>query len=209
MRIRKSITVPMIALAFICLGASRLLAGEHHETKVRWDIIQISISGSVITVFPGGISTSVAALIPAQGTGDNSTITLTGTGTFEPSERHEVTGGGTWATAKEDGTPIASGNYRVTEFLFWKMAPSNFAATGIVDGFGDPEDVRTGLAVLRVHYSDGEDGIVAISCSFGPPTPAAVFEGTTATKGFIDYSNPTSKTGLDGNTFFHVMHEDD
>ena len=208
MRIKKSILVSMIALVFISLRATPLVASDHHET-VRWDIIQISMSGSVITVFPGGISTSVAALIPAQGTGDNSTITLTGTGTFEPSKPHKVTGGGTWATAMEDGTPIASGHYRVTEFLFWKESPSDFAATGIIDGFGNPADVVTGLAVLRVHYSDGEDGIVAVSCSFGPPTPAAAFEGTTATKGFIDYSNPTSKNGLDGNTFFHVMHKHD
>jgi hypothetical protein len=206
---KKSITMSMIALALCCLGASPLLAGDHHETKFRWDIIQISMSGSVITVFPGGVSTSVAALIPAQGTGDDSTITLTGTGTFEPSESHEVTGGGTWATADKFGTPIASGHYKVTELLFWKMSPSDFAATGIIDGFGNPADVRTGLAILRVHYSDGENGIVVVSCSFGPPTPAAAFEGTTATKGFIDYSNPTSKNGLDGNTFFHVMHEDD
>jgi hypothetical protein len=206
MRLTRWAFISMLA-ALACVGAPGLSADESHGTRFRWDIIEISISGSVITVFPGGISTSVAALIPAQGTGDDSTITLTGTGTFEPSERHEVTGGGTWATAKKDGTPIASGQYRVAELLFWKMSPSNFAATGIVDGFGDPKDVRTGLAVLRVHYSDGEDGIVAISCSFGPPTPAAAFEGTTATKGFIDYSNPTSKNGLDGNTFFHVLHE--
>lgn len=209
MRVKNSTIVSMVALAFICLGASPVFAWDHHETKVRWDIIQISISGSVITVFPGGISTSIAPLIPAQGNADNSTITLTGSGTFEPSEPHDVTGGGTWATAQADGTPIASGHYRVTELLFWKMSPSDFAVTGIVDGFGNPDDVRTGLAVLRVHYSDGEDGIVAVSCSFGPPTPPDVFEGTTAIKGFVDYSNPTSKTGLDGNTFFHVMHEQD
>ena len=200
---------PFMAILAVlaCVGAPGPSAYGSEGTRIRWDIVQISMSGSVITVFPGGISTSVAALIPAQGTGDDSTITLTGEGTFEPGESHEVTGGGTWATAQKDGTPIASGHYRVTQLLFWKLSPSNFAATGIVDGFGEPEDVVTGLAVLRVHYSDGEDGIVTISCSFGPPTPAAVFEGTTATKGFIDYSNPTSKNGLDGNTFFHLLHE--
>jgi hypothetical protein len=134
-------------------------------------------------VFPGGTSTSIAALIPAQGTGDDSTITLTGTGTFEPSEPHEVTGGGTWATAKKDGTPIANGNYRVTELLFWKMSPSDFAATGIVDGFGDPEDVRTGLAVLRVHYSDGEDGIVAIELLLWSSYPRGCFRGNHCDQG--------------------------
>ena len=208
MRIKNSTVVSMAAMALCCLGASPLVASDHHKTEVRWDIIQISISGSEITVFPGGISTSVAALIPAQGTGDNSTITLTGTGTFEPSKPHKVTGGGTWATAMEDGTPIASGHYRVTEFLFWKESGGSLPS-GITDGFGNPADVVTGLAILRVHYSDGEDGIMVVSCSFGPPVPAAAFEGTTATKGVIDYSNPTSKNGLDGNTFFHLMQKHD
>lgn len=225
MRIKNSTVVSIIALAFFCLGASPVLAGDH-ETKVRWDIVQISFSASgVPTVSAGGVSTSVAACIPLQGGADNSTITLKGSGTFEPGEPHHVTGGGTWATAPgavsdcppptppaptHPGTELpASGTYTVTGFLFWKMSRSDFAATGIIDGIGNPADVQTGLAVLRVHYSDGEDGILTISCTFGPPTPPSVFEGTTATKGFVDYSNPISNTGLDGNTFFHVMQEDE
>jgi hypothetical protein len=209
MRIRKSILVSMIALGVIGLAATPLLASDHDETKVRWDIIQISVSGSVITVSPGGMSTSVAALIPSQGTGDDSTITLTGKGTFEPGERHEVTGGGTWATAKKDGTPIASGTYRVTEFLFWKESGGSLPP-GIIDTIGNPANVVTGLAILRVKYSDREEGIIVVSCNFGPPAPAAAFEGTTATKGVVDYSNPISAADAStGNTFFHLMREDD
>jgi hypothetical protein len=212
MRIKKSILVSVMALGFTCLGATPLLASDHHETKVRWDIIQISISGSAVTVVPGGTSTSVAALIPPQNTGDDSAITLTGKGTFEPSERHEVTGGGTWATAKKDGTAIASGTYRVTELLFWKQSGSGIPP-GLIDGIGNPADVVTGLAILRVKYSDGEDGIVVVSCFFAAPSPAppsTALEGTTATKGFIDYSNPISAPDAStGNTFFHLMQEDD
>jgi hypothetical protein len=213
MRIKKSTIVSMIALTFVCLGASPLLASESHESKFRWDIIQAAVSGSppnlVVTVLPGGLSTSVAALIPAQGTGDDSTITLTGEGTFELGELHEVTGGGTWATATKDGSPIASGTYRVTELVFFKIAPSDFAATGLVDGFGNAADVRAGLAVLKVHYSDGENGVVVVVCNLGPPAPMTVIEGTTATKGFVDYSNPISPDGTTGNTLFHVIHNDD
>ena len=209
MRIRKSILVSMMALGFTCLGATPLLASDHHETKVRWDIIQISVSGSVITVSPGGMSTSVAALIPSQGTGDDSTITLRGKGTFEPGERHEVTGGGTWATAKKDGTPIASGTYRVTEFLLWQNSGGSLPP-GIIDTIGNPANVVTGLAILRVKYSDREEGIIVVSCNFGPPAPAAAFEGTTATKGVVDYSNPISAPDAStGNTFFHLMQEEE
>jgi len=160
-------------------------------------------------VSAGGSSTSIAAIIKSQGTGDDSTITLTGSGTFEPGERHEVTGGGTWKTQTADGTLIASGRYRVTEFLLWENSGGSLPP-GIIDGIGNPANVVTGLAILRVKYSDGEVGVVAISCNFGPPAPAAAFEGTTATKGVVDYSNPTSDLhATTGNTFFHLMHEDD
>lgn len=209
MRIKKSTIVSMIALTFVCWGASPLLASESHETKFRWDIIQIAGSPPNFTVLPGGLSTSVAALIPAQAAGDDSTITLTGEGTFQLGELHEVTGGGTWATATKHGSPIASGTYRVTELVFFKIAPSDFAATGLVDGFGNAADVRAGLAVLKVHYSDGENGVVVVVCSLGPPAPVTVIEGTTATKGFVDYSNPISPDGTTGNTLFHVIHNDD
>lgn len=213
MRITKWIAISLIALTFVCFDVSPLLASESHETKFRWDIIQLSVSGSppnlVFTLLPGGLSTSVAALIPAQGAGDDSKITLTGEGTFVLGEVHEVTGGGTWATATKDGSPIASGTYRVTELVFFKIAPSNFAATGLVDGFGNASDVRAGLAVLKVHYSDGENGVVVVVCNIGPPAPMTLIEGTTATKGFVDYSNPISPDGTTGNTLFHVIHNDD
>jgi hypothetical protein len=206
MRLSRWAFISLLA-ALACLGSGLSAQASDHETKVRWDIIQLTPSGSSLTVSPGGSSTSIAALIPSQGTGDNSTITLTGTGTFEPGEPHEVTGGGNWTTATKDGTTIASGTYRVTEFLFWKKSASGIPP-GLIDGIGNPADVVTGLAILRIKYSDGEDGIVVVSCNFVPGT--APFEGTTATKGFIDYSNPTSDpAATTGNTFFHLMQEDD
>jgi hypothetical protein len=46
---------------------------------------------------------------------------------------------------------------------------SDFAATALVDGFGNAADARAGLAVLQVHYSDGENGVVVVVCTLGPP----------------------------------------
>jgi len=66
-------------------------------------------------------------------------------------------------------------------------------------------DTRAGLAVLKIAYSDGQKGILVVSCTIaGPP---AVFEGTTATKGFVDYYNATYPDGTFGNTIFHVWHD--
>jgi hypothetical protein len=210
MRIEKSITVSMIALAFMCLGTSRLLAGESHDARIRWDIFQLLADG--VTAAAGGTSTSAASFEPPQGTGDDSTITLTGSGTFELGESHHVTGGGTWVTATKGGTVTGRGTYRVTGLVSFDFAPGDFALTGLIDGIGNAADARAGLAVMRVGYSDGAKGTLVVVCSLGPPagTPANVIEGTTAIKGFVDYADPvfpTDSSPLTGNTLFHVIHE--
>jgi hypothetical protein len=81
------------------------------------------------------------------------------------------------------------------------------AAPGITDETGNLADTRAGLAVLRVHYSDGTNGMLVVSCNIAGP-PAAI-EGTTATKGVVDYSNPLIPDVTTGNTLFHVIHESD
>ena len=85
-------------------------------------------------------------------------------------------------------------------------------ATGIVDELGNLGDTAAGLAVLKVHYSadkahgiSAENGILVVVCDIaGPP---AVIEGTTATKGVVDYSNPLIPTVTTGNTLFHILHD--
>ena len=209
MRIKHSIIVSM---ALCCLGASALLAGESHGTKVKWDIFQYEdftapCCTPPFTIAPGGISTSQATFYLAQGAGDNSTITLTGSGTFKLNEGHDVTGGGTWTTAAADGSITGTGTYRITELVFFEFGAGTLARVpGITDETGNLDDTRAGLAVLRVHYSDGTKGILVVSCTIaGPP---AVIEGTTATKGVVDYSNPLIPDITTGNTLFHVLHED-
>lgn len=201
----------IVSMALCCLGASPLLAGESHGTKVKWDIFQYEdFTGPCctppFTIAPGGISTSQATFYPAQGAGDNSTITLTGSGTFRLNNGHDVTGGGTWTTAAADGSVTGTGTYRVTELVFFEFGAGTLAAFHrITDETGNRDDTRAGIAVLKVHYSDSTNGIVVLVCNIaGPP---AVIEGTTATKGVVDYSNPLIPDITTGNTLFHILKE--
>jgi hypothetical protein len=104
---------------------------------------------------------------------DGSMITLTGSGTFHPDDPDEVTGGGTWAVSTG-----GSGSFKVTNLVRFSLAPGRVS---------DPS-IHAGLAFLRVTYSDGSRGILAVSCML-PGTPANVAEGITASKGFVDYFN--------------------
>jgi hypothetical protein len=106
---------------------------------------------------------------------DSSKITLTGTGTFKPNDPEEVTGGGTWQTFNPGATtPNASGTFKVTRLVKVDLTPS----------VPDPS-IRGGLAFFRIKYSDGNRGILVVSCRVGAPAP--VFEGVTASKDFTDY----------------------
>lgn len=125
---------------------------------------------------------------------DNSKITLTGTGTLQPNDPEEVTGGGTWQTfAPGATTPDASGTFQVTRLVKFDLAPGSVS---------DPS-IHAGLAFLRTKYSDGSRGILVLSCHL-PGTPLSVFEGATASKGFTDYWSR-----IPAPTFFRVVPESD
>ena len=163
-------------------------ASNHH---MRWDII--SVNFSTLTLSAGGIASARA--------NDNSKITLTGSGTFRsnPGNPQDVTGGGTWQTS------TGSGMYQVTEFVRFEVADGTFPLQH--DNVGNPADVRAGLLVVRVAYSDGSEGTLVVSCHING-TPNAVFEGVTASKGFVDYWNrqaPPAPPGNANRTAFHVI----
>jgi len=61
------------------------------------------------------------------------------------------------------------------------------------------EDASAGLVILSILYSDGERGILVVSCTL-PGSPATVFEGITVSKGFVDFFNPVQAL----QTLFHV-----
>src|ERR1700732_5055520 len=179
---------------------------------IRWDIIHIvtfSPSGNVIA--EGGMASALAQ--------NKSMITLTGSGTFTLGESDDVTGGGTWKTvAPPPESTTHSGTYRVTRLIRFDVAPGAQTSNAKdLIGDGTLADNRGGLAILRIAYSDGSKGILVVSCDLpgNPPpgprgSPDSIFEGITASKGFVDYWNRAAPTpGVDANhTLFHVVSAD-
>ena len=198
--------------AAISLLPMLVVAGTRDDERAstfRWDIIHIvtfSPSGNVIDA--GGKASASAQ--------NKSTITLTGSGTFTVGDSDDVTGGGTWQTvAPPPESALHSGTYRVTSLVRFDVAPGAQTSNAKdLIGDGTLADNRGGLAILRIAYSDGSKGILVVSCDLpGNPAPGpagspdTLFEGITASKGFVDYWNreaPVPK--VDGNrTLFHVL----
>jgi hypothetical protein len=186
---------------------------EGPEIEYRWDLIHVT-SFNPTVVFPGGSNSALA--------NDGSKITLTGHGTFGPGEPGEVTGGGTWKTFDASGAQTGSGRYRVTELIRFTVAPgfnNGLTIDNIPGATGDLTDNRAGLLFVKIAYSDGSKGVLVVSCDLpggpGADRPGAapsLFEGITASKGFVDYWNRVAPVpGVDDNrTLFHirVKHED-
>jgi len=170
-------------------------ASNHH---VRWDIIDVNFATGTLSA--GGVASARANL-------DLSKITLTGSGTFRsnPGNPQDVTGGGTWQTFDASGGATGSGSYRVTGFVSFTLAPGTPPLPH--DNIGNLADARGGLLVVRIAYSDGSEGTLVVSCHI-VGTPDAVFEGVTASKGFVEYWNreaPPAPPGNADRTTFHVV----
>lgn len=137
-------------------------------------------------------------------TRDGSRITMTGSGTFRDSRRSntKVSGGGTWRVT---GMGAGSGSYRVKEFLNFVLAPGGFPAGG-PDCIGKSEDARAGLLHVKIRYSDGSEGVLAVSCRLpGTPDGGQVMEGIVVSKGFVEYWNMEDPNF----TVFHVLRDGD
>jgi len=121
----------------------------------------------------------------------------------------------TGSTARGDEVTVRWDIVHVT------FAPLTFVATGFIkfdvgpgigggaiDLIGPIADSHDGLAFLRIRYSDGSRGVLVVSCRFNP---GAVFEGITASKGFVDYwSHVGPVPGVDGGrTLFHFVSSED
>lgn len=164
------------------------------STTVRWDIVSIDFVSGEVT--EGGIASALAA--------DSSKITLTGNGTFVRKEPKEVTGGGTFTVFDPAGNEVESGTYTVTKLLFWKIAPGE--SPPLIDKIGNPDERGAGLVFLKVKYSNGSRGVLVVSCHL-VGTPDSVFEGVTASMGFIDYFDseaPPAPPGDANRTLFHI-----
>jgi TAT (twin-arginine translocation) pathway-exported protein len=172
-------------------------------TKIKWNVITIDRSK-----LPTSATVTAGGMLSAQAE-NNFKITITGAGTFRTGEDGGVTGGGTWTTSGPTGTQ--SGTYKVTRFVSWEVGPGILPAK-FIDLVGNHADERGGLAVLRIRYSDGSQGVLTVSCNLDGAASAAVFEGITATKGFVDYFQPVMSEepppAPATATLFHVISED-
>jgi hypothetical protein len=183
-------------IAFVSLSLL-ITGGVAHASHpiVRWDIVSVEFT-TPPTITPGGISSALA--------NDGSKVTLTGAGTFrlKPGNPH-VTGGGTWTTFDPSGNVTGSGTYEVTGLVRFDAGPGD--APPQIDLIGNPAERSPGLAVLEIEYSDGNAGILVVSCNFLPP-PAPLFEGVTATKNFVDFFNsvPPAPDVNANRTIFHI-----
>jgi hypothetical protein len=163
--------------------------GEDEGRRVRWDIILVGDK----CVSPGGHASA-----QAQG---GSRITISGHGTF-PNVRNQcrkdVTGGGTWTVEASDSACFpGSGTFMVTELLSWTTAGGTPPLS--CDNIGPHSS--SGLATLRVKYSNGKTGTLTISCHF-VGNPACVFEGITATMDYEDFFNREAPVGMPGSSDF-------
>ena len=160
----------------------------------RWDTISVSTPGGVLTINPGGSDYALAA--------DLTTIQIRGHGTFGGGV--PPTGGGFWATTGPSGT--ATGTFTVIGLVKFDVAPGSLPP-GAVDNIGDVANARSGLAILRIKYSDGSGGILIVSCHLPVGSPGGLFEGITATKGYVDYWDRVPPVpGVNANrTQFHVL----
>jgi hypothetical protein len=190
------------ALGVVGAPAALLAHGDDDDGhRIRWDIVNIFPLGSCLR--PGGQASARAQ--------DSSRITLTGSGTF-PNVRNrcsrQVTGGGTWTIAPGTAAGCFTGNgtFRVTELLSWVLAPGEFPPPVACDLIGEPEDIRAGLAKLRVRYSNRTSGVLTVSCHL-LGTPDCVFEGITASMEFQDFFDPEDPppTADANRTAFHVI----
>jgi hypothetical protein len=199
-----------LAAAITCAAALLVPAGASAGSsnhQYRWDIIHISGLTQPITTLPGGQASACTA--PTTTNPCPNMITLTGSGTFRdnPGRPQDVTGGGTWKTT---GFGAGSGTYTVTGFVSFEVAPGTLPSPPFIDGVtGVAADARAGLAVLRISYSNGDQGVLIVSCD-QPGTPAGlpIFEGITVTKGFVDYWNrvpPQNVAPFGNRTTFHVL----
>jgi hypothetical protein len=177
------------ALLLVAVSASSALAQAEH---VRWDLVIFA---------PPNVSAGGTATASAQ---DNSTIAMTGSGTFVapgggPGSNSSTTGGGMWSTFNAAGTMTGTGSYIVTGLVRWDREPGKSLPAVVTNDTIDDGTPSAGLVVLRIAYSDGSNGTLVVSCNLPPPN-AQMFEGITATKGVVDYWHH-----LTGVTLFHVQ----
>jgi hypothetical protein len=190
--------LPIVVLVLSVLATAPVAFSR--SDHVRWDIVSLDFSTTPATANPGGEAFATADT--------HLKIRFTGTGTFvapaSGGTSGAVTGGGDWETFVDD-VSTGSGTYQVTKLASWEFA--NFQTPGtIIDHIGDVNERASGNAVFLIEYSDGSKGTLVIGCH-GPGAPDGIFEGVTATKGYVTYWNPEVPPPPPGDanrTLFHL-----
>jgi hypothetical protein len=202
----------VVGILTLCVFAGSRSSWADGGQQFRWDLVHITSFSPNIEVFAGGHDSARANDCVPAASSNCSKITLTGSGTFDLGDPENVTGGGTWQTFDNTGVSTGSGTYKVDRLIRFDVAPGTQTGT-VIDHIGDGTltDNRAGLAVLGIEYSDGSGGVLVVSCHLnggpGPAAPATIFEGITASKGFVDYWNREAPVpNVDGDrTVFHIL----
>ena len=166
---------------------------------LRWDIIHLDATTTPPTISAGGVAFASAR------NPNSLSIKLTGSGTFvapaSGGTSGAVTGGGTWETFSGT-TSTGSGTYEVVGLAHWTF--SNLQPPVLTDLIDDGA-AANGVAVFRIRYSDGSEGVLGVGCH-GPGAPDGAVEGAIASKGHVTYWDAQAPVGgVDADrTVFHV-----
>ncbi len=191
-----SAVVSLGGLLCMTVGLPAVQGAADH---VRWDIIHLNATTAPPTISAGGIAFA-SARNPSS-----LSIKLTGSGTFigpaSGGTSGAATGGGTWETFS-DSTSTGSGTYEVVALANWTF--SNLQLPVLTDLIDDGA-AANGVAVLRIRYSDGSEGVLGVGCH-GPGAPDGAVEGVIASKGHVTYWDAQAPVGgVDADrTVFHV-----
>ncbi len=172
-----------IAFALVALSVVGGVARASEKSTIRWDIVRVDFA--TLTVSPGGHAKSTRTM-----------------------SQRKVTGGGTWRTFDASGTQTGSGQYRAMRLVSWYAGPGTLPCPPITDNVGNCADVSSGLAVLQIRYSNGGVGKLVVSCRLPVGPSPSMYEGVTASKGFVDYFFPEDAEATGNGTAFHVTPED-
>jgi len=194
----------MLLGAIVLLALVTVASGQ--QTTYKWDIAFANGPDNVVNGISAGGSATAYYFIGSQ----SPEITFTGSGTFKSCKGLAalicpffVTGGGTWT----DGT--TSGTYVVTELISFDVAALPFSLP--TDNIGNAANARGGTAILKIHYSDGSQGILVLEGLL--VVGGTLQTGVSASKGLALYPAQHSVGCTDGFCFepgavfpiFHVI----
>jgi len=191
-----SAVVPLAGLLCMTVGLPAVQGAADH---LRWDIIHLDATTTPPTISAGGVAFASAR------NPNSLSIKLTGSGTFvapaSGGTSGAVTGGGTWETFSGT-TSTGSGTYEVVGLAHWTF--SNLQPPVLTDLIDDGA-AANGVAVFRIRYSDGSEGVLGVGCH-GPGAPDGAVEGAIASKGHVTYWDAQAPVGgVDADrTVFHV-----